>query len=323
MPVRRFVNGTRPGITGEDPLGAESGSQEQWEFPSLGKRGLTKEEKKMVVAQVAQKSVLAIFKTHSKKFYLQKRGGPIGLRSTCCIARLVMLWWDQEFLDVVKTTNIKIIGSARYMDDVRVWLRAIRLGWRWQDGRLVFKSKWRMEELQAGMSILQKTSDVLQGMMNSICCWLKLTMEHEEMFGGVLPTLDLELWVSKENKILFSFFLKGMISPMVLHKRSAMPEGVRRATLNQELIRRMVNTSELVDMNKRLEIVDKYAQKLIHSEYSMDETIRVVIGGLKGYERLLSLSKDIGNPKWKPLHMAGNWNGRNRRMAKLRSRDNW
>ena len=117
------------------------------------------------------------------------------------------------------------------------------------------------------------------------------------MFGGVLPTLDLELWVSKENRIMFSFFDQGMISPMVLHKRSVMPEGLRRAT--------------------------KYAQKLINSEYSMDETRRVIIGGLTGYERLHSLSNDIGNPKWKPLHMAGNWNGRNRRIAKLRSRDNW
>ena len=96
--------------------------------------GLNQEVKsKMVVAQVAQKPVLAIFKTHTYRF-AKKRGGPIGLRSTCCIARLVMLWWDQEFLDVVKTANIKFIGSVRYMDDVRVWLRAIRLGWRWQDG---------------------------------------------------------------------------------------------------------------------------------------------------------------------------------------------
>ena len=76
-----------------------------------------------------------------------------------------------------------------------------------------------------------------------------------------------------------------MISPMVLHKRSAMPEGVRRATLNQELIRIMVNTSELVDKPKRLDIVDNYAQKLINSEYSLDETRRVIMGGLKGYER--------------------------------------
>ena len=27
LPVRRFTNGTRPGITGEDPLGPESGGQ--------------------------------------------------------------------------------------------------------------------------------------------------------------------------------------------------------------------------------------------------------------------------------------------------------
>ena len=82
----------------------------------------------MIVAQVAQKSVLAIFKTHTyrfaSKFYLQRKGGPIGLHSTCCISRLVMLWWDQEFLDVVKRSNVKI------MDDVRVWLRSIRLRWR-------------------------------------------------------------------------------------------------------------------------------------------------------------------------------------------------
>ena len=76
----------------------------------------------MIIAMVAQKSVLAIFKTHTywfaNKFFLQRRGGPIGLRSTCCIARLVMMWWDEKLLDVIKQSNVKIIGSARYMDDV-------------------------------------------------------------------------------------------------------------------------------------------------------------------------------------------------------------
>ena len=102
-----------------------------------------------------------------------------------------------------------------------------------------------------------------------------------------------------------------------------MSEGVRRATLNQKLVRRMVHTSELVDVKKRVAIVDDYAQKLINSKYSMEETINVIIGELKGYERLLSLNNDISNPKWKPLHMAGNWNNWNRRMEKIRARDNW
>ena len=124
LPVRRYVHGSRPGVTGEDPLGPDSGSQDQWEFPSVGKNGLTKLEKRLVIAQVAQKSVLALFKTHTyrfaNKFFLQKRGGPIGLRSTCCVARLVMMWWDEQFLEVVKKSNLEIIKGARYMDDVRI-----------------------------------------------------------------------------------------------------------------------------------------------------------------------------------------------------------
>ena len=92
----------------------------------------------------------------------------------------------------------------------------------------------------------------------------------------------------------------------------------RRATLNQGLVRRMVNTSEMVGDKKRVEIVDKYTEKLMNSEYPLDQTRNIIIGGLKGYERLLSLSKDIKNPKWKPLHMAAGWNARNRRIAKQR-----
>ena len=59
----------------------------------------------------------------------------------------------------------------------------------------------------------------------------------------------------------------------------------------------MVNTSEMVPLADRLSVVDDYAQKMINSEYSVDETRDVIVGGLKGYERILSLSKDTGNPR--------------------------
>ena len=135
------------------------------------------------------------------------------------------------------------------------------------------------------MTSLAKTTQILKDIRNSICGWLTLTMETEDMFGGVLPTLDLELWVRADNKVLFKYFEKAMVPDMVLHKRSAIPESTRRATLNQELIRRMVNTSEMVGMSMRLEIVDKYARKLINSEYSVEYTRSVIVGGLKGYEQ--------------------------------------
>ena len=68
LPRRRYVNGTRPGITGEDPLGPDTGSQEQWDFPPLGKNGLTRLEKKMIIAKVMQKTTLVLFKTHTYRF---------------------------------------------------------------------------------------------------------------------------------------------------------------------------------------------------------------------------------------------------------------
>ena len=85
----------------------------------------------------------------------------------------------------------------------------------------------------------------------------------------------------------------------------------------------MVNTSEMGSNERRVEIINKYAEKLINSEYPLDQTRNIIIGGLKGYERLLSLSMDKKNPKWKPLHMAAGWNARNRRIAKQRSKTSW
>ena len=55
-------------------------------------------EKKRIVAAVIEIAVTVIMSTHVYKFmgkyFLQKQGGPIGLRSTACLANLIMKLWD-------------------------------------------------------------------------------------------------------------------------------------------------------------------------------------------------------------------------------------
>ena len=127
--------------------------------------------------------------------------------------------------------------------------QAAGLGWRWCDGQLWYMQEWRDEEQRNGMTGLEKSLEVLEMMMNSICWFLNLTMESAKDFGGVLPTLDLPIWVrSEDNKTMHSFFEKSMASNMVIQKASAMPENMRMSTLNQEMTRRMMNTSELLPM---------------------------------------------------------------------------
>ena len=119
------------------------------------------------------------------------------------------------------------------------------------------------------MTGLQKTMQILEGMMNSICDWLNFTMESVDDFGGKLPTLDLNIWVMEDNMVVYIFYQKPMASSMVIQKRSAMPENKRMATLNQEVIRRMLNTSERLYISYMLRVVDDYAGKLVNSGYDL------------------------------------------------------
>ena len=167
------------------------------------------------------------------------------------------------------------------------------------------------------MTGLEKTLQVIQTIMNSICSFLKLTMESVLDFEGVLPTLDLVIWVGDDNKVLYRHYQKPMASNMVLQRGSAMPENMKVASLNQEVLRRMMNTSEELDMSVRTEVVDEYAQKLFNSGFKLDQTRNIIVGGLTGYERKLSLSKDSNNPKWKPLHQPASFNIQARRRTKL------
>ena len=56
LPRMRYTPGSRPGITGADPLGLDVGSQDLWEFPFIW-NGLTKLEKKIIMTRSSKGSV--------------------------------------------------------------------------------------------------------------------------------------------------------------------------------------------------------------------------------------------------------------------------
>ena len=97
LPVRRGRRGNRPGLKGAGPRGSARGDQEQWCFPEVK---LESWEKKLIIAEVVSLATKAMFSHHFYKFggdtYHQAQGGPIGLRGTCAIAKLVMQLFDQK-----------------------------------------------------------------------------------------------------------------------------------------------------------------------------------------------------------------------------------
>ena len=105
-------------------------------------------EKKRIVAAVLEIMVNLVMSTHvyvfCGRYFLQKLGGPIGLRSTATIAALIMKIWDQAWLKLVKNEGLNILEFFRYVDDVRNFTFALSEGWRWVNGRFEFNFQWHV-----------------------------------------------------------------------------------------------------------------------------------------------------------------------------------
>ena len=104
---------------------------------------LTKLEKEKIVAEVMRIAVEAVFSTHVYQFggryYHQTEGGPLCLRATGAIARVVMADLDVQQLHMLLENGVSWEVACRYVDDIRLILSALAAGWRWDGKRISFK----------------------------------------------------------------------------------------------------------------------------------------------------------------------------------------
>ena len=62
-----------------------------------------------------------------------------------------------------------------------------------------------------------------------------------------------------------------------------MAENCKIQILSQDLVRRLHNTREDLPAAIKMEIINGYAQKVTNGGYSLDQTRRIIIVGIKGY----------------------------------------
>ena len=126
LPRRTARGGVRPSVT------ASPENEEHW---ACHRVELTEYEKRLIVAVYVKISVLVMMNTHiyswNGEIYLQKSGVPIGLCSMCAVERVVMNEWDARWMELSRNNNnIKVGKNNRFMDDIRAFLKALRMGGR-------------------------------------------------------------------------------------------------------------------------------------------------------------------------------------------------
>ena len=166
----------------------------------------------------------------------------------------------------------------------------------------------------------------MKGIMNSILTFLNLTMEIGDDFNDQkLPTLDLKIWIQPGGwKVIFEHYEKPMKSNLVVQRRSALSENVKVASLTQEVVRVLLNCSEDLDDAKRVDHLNDLSVKLKTSGYNTEFTRKVMIAGIKTYEKKLKNSKlDVSHKNYAPLHLTRGFNSSQRREKKMMAKSNW
>ena len=122
---------------------------------------------------------------------------------------------------------------------------------------------------------------------------------------------------------MYTFFEKPTVSNQMLHRQTALSENTKMATINSEIVRRMMNVSEELPNEERIVVLDKVAQKLCNSGYKLEEIRKSMVGALTGYERKVDASRRPVGAGFKPLHEGAAASHGARMKRKLTGKSTW
>ena len=117
---------------------------------------------------------------------------------------------------------------------------------------------------------------------------------------------------------------KEMKANLVLEQRSALNENTKVSNLSQEVVRILLNCSEELDNARRLEHLEKFTTKMSTSGYKLEYIRKMMVNGIKCYERKLLVSKmPETDRRFCPLHLPKAFRAGARRDKKMLAKTNW
>ena len=246
-------------------------------------------QQRMMVAWTLMKGVEVVMGNHfyrfSGKAYHQQAGGPIGLELSQAVARLVMLWWDGEFLQRCQRAGITREMYLRYLDDVNMATRRLPPGTVYRDGGLVVDRQ--VEEEEQGEEGDKITARVVREVANSITNMIRMEEDYPSNHpSNKLPILDLEVWV-EGNTILHQFYKKPVSSKFVVMAQSAFPDNKKRAVLVEEAMRRLRNNSPELPAGWKAKFLTELAMEMQNSGHRESFRAMVLDTAVIKYNKIL------------------------------------
>ena len=168
----------------------------------------------------------------------------------------------------------------------------------------------------------QRLAEILKQIANEVMPGI-IVMEDDtpsRNADGKLAILDMKVWIGGEDHILYQHYEKDVASKEVLSATSAQAAVCKLSVHTQELVRRMVNTSDKLEWNENVApVLTDYMGRMLQAGYDQSYRRRVLERALGRYDQMKRDATDGSRPVNRPKH----WMDEMRREDKRKKRHNW
>jgi hypothetical protein len=177
--------------------------------------------------------------------YLQTEGGAIGLELTGAVSRPFMQKWDNLYVKKAEMAGIPMRMYSRYVDESNQIAVVPPPGSRYDENEDKLVNDGQGLGIEATAD--KRLAVILTGVANSVMDGIEMEAEYPSKNSeGKMAILDMEVWMDKNN-VLYQHYEKQVASKAVLHAQSAQSAACKRSVHTMELVRRMLNTSPMLD----------------------------------------------------------------------------
>ena len=116
----------------------------------------------------------------------------------------------------------------------------------------------------------------------------------------MMPILDMKMAMNSENEVVHCFYRKPQSNKFTMMARSAIPDRVKRSTMSNEALRRLLCCSTNLDEDKKVKVMEDFARMLMRSGYSEKFRFEVISDALRGHQKMQKREEEGGQPVDRP-----------------------
>ena len=282
-----------------------------------------RQQKKMLALAISH-GVYTTLSSHTYRvgdtMYQQMAGGSIGLELTGAVARPFMLMYDDQYLKNVQRAGIDMLMYERYIDDSNQVAVVPPPGSRYDSESKKVVTDEHMIDIHENDD--ERLATILIEIANSITPGI--IMEYDapsKNADSKMPILDMKVWMDESNgNILFQHYEKPTASGKILHVNSAQAVTCRRSVHTQEIMRRLLNSSPMLDWESCVApVISQYMLRMMQHGYPQQYRVDTLNRALRIYDHMVEEDKKGTRPLYRPK----TWNITARRKEKEKKRYEW